>query len=62
MSTLDAYGLIGIVNLRHAMPARYVAVVRNGFINLKEVQLYQQPSEFHKNTGSLFYYSTVVCT
>ena len=46
VSTLDGYGLVGIVQLSHPQQARYVAVKRNGYINLKEVQIYQRPREF----------------
>ena len=45
VTTLDGYGLVGIVQLSQPTEAGYVAVRRNGLINLKEVQIYQQPSE-----------------
>ena len=45
VTTLDGHGLVGIVQLNQPRKARYVTVRRRGLINLKEVQIYQQPSE-----------------
>ena len=44
--TLNAYGSVGIFHLSQSQQARYIAVGRNGMINLKEVQVYQEPSKF----------------
>lgn len=45
-----AFGLVGVVHLEIPQLARYVLVqnenAENGFINLREVQIYQEESKF----------------
>lgn len=45
VATLTSYGYVGVSRLSHTHLARYIAVRREGLINLKEVEVYQQSSE-----------------
>lgn len=43
--TLSSYVYVGIAHLSPPRQARYLAVRRDGFINLKEVEVYQRASK-----------------